>query len=351
VMPSADGWVHSPEQVVLWGVVGVVAAVVVVDLLIHAVAIFSILPILERCPPFSVEPTSPSPDAERIEFPSADGLTLRGSLHLPTGPPVGLIVFCPELGGDHWSALWYCQGLLKAGFAILAFDFRNQGESDDVPGYAPIHWLTEFEVSDAMAAVDYATRRADLARLPLGLFGISRGGSAALVAAARTEVVRSVACEGAFSISTMSLHFTLRWASLYYSPSVIRLFPLWHIRLTLAMARGVSQLRRHCRYTVLEQWLPLLTGRRSLMIIDGRDTYVLPEISQGLFKRFPQPGSQSWVVEPAKHNLARLVDPEAFDRRVVEFFSQMLTRDGDAESVEKKSVWQRPGALNRPVSS
>jgi uncharacterized protein len=310
---------------VLLVVLSIFAAFVLIDIAIQIAGIFAILPILERTPPFAVEPTSPAPAADRVEFQTLDGLTLRASLHRPRDtPPVGLVIFCPELGGDHWSATWYCRALMEKGFAVLAFDFRNQGQSDALPGYSPIHWLTEFEVADVIAAIDYTKRRRDLADLPLGLFGISRGGSAALVAAARCRDVQCVACEGVFSISSMSLHYTMRWASLYHPSWIIRLYPIWHIRATLAVARWVSQFRRHCRYVVLENWLKRLAGRPVLMIVDGRDTYVLPEISDSLFEYFPQGSSQRWAVRTAKHNMAREVDAEQFDRRIVEFFSQMV---------------------------
>jgi pimeloyl-ACP methyl ester carboxylesterase len=315
--------------------------------------VFAILPILERSPPFAVEPTAPSPTAEPVTFTSADGVTLRGSLHLPSnGPPRALVIFCPELGGDHWSAGWYCRALQSAGFAIFAFDFRNQGESDRLPGYMPIHWLTEFEVRDAMAAIDYASSRTDLAGLPIGLFGMSRGGSAALVAAAQSPKVHCVACEGVFSISTMSLHYTLRWSSLYFPSWAMRLLPIWHIRGTLAMARWVSQFRRHCRYVVLEDWLGRLGGRSILMIVDGRDTYVLPEISETLFERFPQANSKRWLVKTAKHNLAREVDPDEFDRRIVEFFSQLAPRPAvpQPSAVPKPWLERVPRPVDRPVS-
>ena len=75
---------------------------------------------------------------------------------------------------------------------------------------------------------------------------------------------------------------------------------------------------------MLEDWLGRLGNRSVLMIVDGRDTYVLPEISEALFEKFPQATSRRWLVKTAKHNLAREVDPEEFDRRVVEFFSQWL---------------------------
>ena len=338
----------------LWIVLGILAAWLVIDLAIRAIAVLAILPILERSPPFAVEPTAPSPTAEPVTFTSSDGVTLRGSLHLPSnGSPQALVIFCPELGGDHWSAGWYCRALQAAGFAVFAFDFRNQGESDRLPNYVPIHWLTEYEVRDAEAAIDYASHRPDLAGLPIGLFGISRGGSAALVAAAQSPAVRCVACEGVFSISTMSLHYTLRWSSLYVPPWAMRLLPIWHIRGTLALARWVSQRRRHCRYVVLEDWLGRLGDRSILMIVDGRDTYVLPEISETLFERFPQATSRRWLVKTAKHNLAREVDPEEFDGRIVEFFSQMVPRPSVPRSSAVPKPWLErvPSSVDRPVSS
>jgi pimeloyl-ACP methyl ester carboxylesterase len=314
---------------VLWAVLAVVAGLVVLDLLIHAVAaLVYILPSLERSPPVGVEPSPPCTAAELIELPSGDGLTLRGAVHRPSGiSPIGLIIFCPELGGDHWSALRYCRGLLDAGFCVLAFDFRNQGRSDHRPRYSPIHWLTEFEVADALAAAAFASRHPDLRDLPTGMFGISRGGSAALTAGARLPRVRSVAAEGVFSISTMSLHYALRWASLYQPPWVLRLFPTWHFRLTLALTRWLSQRRRRCRYVLLEDWLPKLAGRPLLIIVDGRDTYVLPEISETLFCSFPE-GAQRWLVPTARHNMARDVEPHEFDLRVSRFFLQMVASPG-----------------------
>jgi uncharacterized protein len=339
---------------VLWVVLGIFAVWIVIDSVIRVIAVFAILPILERPPPFAVEPTAPSPTAEPVTFTSSDGITLRGSLHMPTnGVPRAIVIFCPELGGDHWSAGWYCRALQSAGFAVFGFDFRNQGESDRMPGYAPIHWLTNYEVLDTKAAIDYARQRPDLAGLPIGLFGVSRGGSAALVGAAQSPDVRCVACEGAFSFSTMTLHYALRWSSLYFPSWLLRLLPIWHVRTTLMMARRVSELRRHCRYVILEDWLGGLGNRPVLMIVGGRDTYVLPEISETLFERFPQATSRRWLVKTAKHNMAREVDPEEFDRRMVEFFLQMAPRPVPAPTsvIPKPWIERVPRAVDRPVSS
>lgn len=308
-----------------WWIVSIVAGVLVFDLLIHICFALFAVRIFEKKIPFSVVGHPPRPEAERIDFPSSDNVTLRGAIYRQEHRPSrGLIIFCPELEGNHWSALSYCHGLWKQGYDILAFDFRNQGESDHMPGYDPLHWLTNFEVSDVLAAIRYAKQRADLGSdPPLGIVGISRGGGAALAAAARNPDVRSVACEGAFSTQTLMMHFALRWASLYIPEWVLKPIPTWHIRWTLNFSQYFSQKRRRCRYTKLERLLPRLRDRRVLLIAGGRDTYVNPDIAKTLRRRIGGDNAELWIVKEAKHNVARQVDPDAYDNRLVEFFSQM----------------------------
>ena len=182
-----------------WPIVGIVAAVILIDVLIQWPYIRVVLPMFEEAPPFRVEEWPPDPDAERVSFPSSHKLTLRGSLYRrPNRTSGGLIIFCHEFGGNHWTAMSYCQGLWKAGFDILAFDFRNQGESDGMPDYQPLHWLTDYEVRDVLAALKFVKQRDDLRSKPIGVFGISRGGSAALAAASRSSDVKCVVCEATF---------------------------------------------------------------------------------------------------------------------------------------------------------
>ena len=310
-----------------WELVGVVLAVVALDLIVRASAVPLMLPMLERKPFFNVSPATPDPRGEEVWFPSTHGLTLRGSLyrHAP-GTARGLILFCPEMAGSHWSALRYCAGLYRAGFDVFAFDFRSQGESDQFPNYEPLHWVTEYEVADVLAAVAFARQREGLGHLPLGLFGISRGGSAALIAAARLRDVQFVACEGAFATEIMQEFYAQRWAALYVPLWILRLIPDWHLRQSLALSRWVSQLRRRCRYVQFDRWLPRLRNRHVLMIAGERDTYVNAEIPRRMLARIGGPQARLWEVPEARHNLAREVAPEEYDQRLVEFFSPLALR-------------------------
>ncbi len=249
-----------------WVALGLVAALILADIVIRTLAVMTILPIFERKPPFGVQPAPPNPDGEEIRFPTTDGLSLVGSLYHHTDrPPLGTIVFCCELDGNHWAAMSYCEGLWKAGFDIFAFDFRNQGESDSLPGYVPLHWLTEYEVDDALAALDYVKSRNDLETSKLGVFGISRGGGAALAVAARRPEVQRAVCEGVFSTESLLTHYTVRWAALYIPVWLVDLIPIWHLRGTFIIVRWISQRRRNCHYTNLERLLPRLRGREVLV--------------------------------------------------------------------------------------
>ena len=112
----------------------------------------------------------------------------------PAASRTGVIVFCPEFLGDRWSALPYTEGLREAGFNLSAFDFRNHGESDSDPSYEPLQWVSDLELIDLQAALDYVhyLLGPTATRLASGLFGISRGGGTALCVAADDPTVWGV---------------------------------------------------------------------------------------------------------------------------------------------------------------
>lgn len=309
------------DNILFWLVLAL-GILLLVEILLQVVYVPLILRQFEAQPPFNVV-NHPSVDrAERVEFTTADGVRLRGSLMTGNSlTPRGLVLFCPEVGGTHWSSGWYCRGLVDAGFDVLSFDFRNQGESDSLPGYTPTHWPTRHELTDVDAAIDFIQSRSDLRTLPLVLMGISRGSIIALHTASRVPYVRAVCGEGTYSVDALLEHFVLRWAQLYLPPWALRLIPMWHLRLTLRMVRWISACRRHVRYAILEPSLAGLRGRPVLLISGERDNYVPPSIIRGLARRIASPLCRIWSVPRAKHNQAREVDSRAFDQTVEEFFS------------------------------
>ncbi|QDU78407.1 Alpha/beta hydrolase family protein [Polystyrenella longa] len=313
-------------------ILGILAVMLVLDIVLRTTAVYIILPIFERRPPFGIRPAFPDPKAEVIEFPTTDGLKLRGSLYRnPELPPKGLVVFCPEFGGSHWSAKWYCNALIDAGFSVLSFDFRNQGASEHLASYRVMHWLSDYEVQDAISAVEYAQSREELADLPVGMFGISRGGGAALATGAKLDRVEAVATEGAFTTDSMMFHFAIRWATLYFPPWIIDRLPDLHMRISLTIVRWISQWRHGCHYLVLEKLLRRLKKKPVMMMNGTKDSYVHMDIPHKILKRAGgQPYHQLWEIPNAKHNLGRETIPEEYDQKLVEYFSQTLNSEASA---------------------
>ena len=299
----------------------VLGVIVALELSIHVFSIIVIVPIFERRLPFNVAPADPGESAQRVSIPTSDGLTLRGALHMPAEDPLGIVIFCPEFQGTHWMAMEYCQGLLESGFAILAFDFRGQGESDAMQGYEPLHWYTEYEISDVQSVVRFVRSHAALGELAIGLMGISRGANAALAVAAKDSGVECVVADSAFTTDTLMVLYAARWVR-YSTPRWFYL-PEWHLHISCRLARFVSEIRRNVRHPILERSLSELGRRRVLLIAGERDSYVPAENSTRIQARIGG-NSAVWYVSGAKHNSARQTDLQEYDKRTVDLFLNMV---------------------------
>ncbi len=290
---------------------------------VHAAIVRLALRMFEYAPPLNANETSPDCRAEVVNFPTSEKETLAGALFRHRDRTArGLILFCHELGADKWSAMAYCEGLWDAGFDILAFDFRNHGDSDEHVGYEPIHWLTTYEVDDVESALRFIAEHPDLSRMPLHLFGISRGGAAALVASAECPAVKSVCTDGAYTTQSMTRLYARRWLTLFVPAWMAKLVPGWHIDMTISIAWRISQFKRMCRYANIEASLPKLANRPVMLISGKRDNYVLPDIAMWIYESIPGDERTLWIVPNAKHNQARSVIREQYDERIVEFFAQ-----------------------------
>lgn len=119
---------------------------------------------------------------------------LPGILRFPD-KPLGLVVFVHGSGSSHRSPRnnQVAQSLTESGFATLLFDLLTAAEESDRSNVFDIGLLA----SRLLEVVDIAGRMTDLAGLPVGLFGASTGGGAALLAASRRpDVIRAVVSRG-----------------------------------------------------------------------------------------------------------------------------------------------------------
>jgi pimeloyl-ACP methyl ester carboxylesterase len=312
--------------------------------------------IFEERPVFMPLRVTPSDRGETVSFQTQDGLALAGSyLRRQSEERVGLLVFCHEYLSDRWSYYPYLDHLRDYGYDVFTFDFRNHGGSASDPNYAPLQWATDHEVRDLTAALDYLRSRPDHDFAGFGLFGVSRGGSTALVAAANSRDVWGVVTDGAFPTRGTMTAYILRWAEIYVKSALfLAVVPVWVYAFLGWMSRLQSQRRLNCRFPDIERAAARLGPRPWLMIHGQKDAYIGPAIARSLYDRAREP-KEMWLVPQAKHNRCRECQPEAYAARISSFLERFAPRR-PVESVEatighvsRPEFAAKPGFSMEPV--
>ena len=291
-----------------------------------------LLRIFQEKPLFIVPRGLPTDAAEPVSFRAADGLTLRGCYLRATAPRKGVILFGLEFGSDRWACRQYCEQLVAAGYDVFTYEPRNQGDSDRDPAYEPLQWVTDKDLGDLRAALKYLRARPDADPAGVGLFGISKGGSTGLVAAAAARDIRCVVTDGAYATYTTIVPYMQRWIKIYSDRHTLqKALPTWFYGLVgLTGVRRVAR-NRGVTYPSVEKAVGKL--RQPLLMIHGEgDTYIKPDMAKALFERAKGP-KELWVVPKAKHNQALHVAGDEYHRRVVEFFDLHLARTETEEAV------------------
>lgn len=116
-------------------------------------------------------------DCEDISF-SSQGSQIKGWIVSSTyEKPQPLMILVHGWGSCRERMLRYLEPLHLAGFAVMLFDVRSHGESDNV--HAPS--VQTFR-DDLIAAVDYAKSRMDIDSNRIGVLGHSYGGFGSVLA-------------------------------------------------------------------------------------------------------------------------------------------------------------------------
>lgn len=208
---------------------------------------------------------------EDIQFPSFDGARLSGWFVPARVPdPRGVVILCHGMSANRSEVLPWAKPLWESGFALLMFDFRRLGESE-----GEFCTAGHFETHDLLAAVDYVKSRPEIEPLPVGVFGFSMGGVAAIRAAAEDDRIKAVATHGAFATLERALrqrcrhHFgPMAPLAAWMTRRFVRTFG-WDI----AASSGVDPLEAVRRLT--PRPLLLLHGKRDpiVHVNDARDLH------------------------------------------------------------------------------
>ena len=290
-------------------------------------------------PPLSMGPADfQRLHGEVVRFRSFDGTSLRG-MFLNTrnrSACKGTIVFCHEYGSDMYSCARYTRPLIEAGFDVFTFDFRHHGESSVTRKYRPLQWPSDKEWQDALGACAYvqSALAAEGKSIEVGLFGISRGAGAALLAASTDRHVKAVICDGAFSTDTTVIALMKRWAHIFARIKLVysnHSESFWRFLAWLLMR--FAQPKLGCRFPSVRKALQEMQPRPILFIHGERDSYIRVDQTQMLYEAAPSP-KYLWVAPEAKHNQSAVVHPKEYAARTVAFFRKHLA----GENVEEGEI-------------
>jgi pimeloyl-ACP methyl ester carboxylesterase len=274
---------------------------------------------------------------EEVRFRSFDGTSLRGmwlrAANRSQGK--GTIVFCHESGSDMYSCARYARPLLDAGFDMFTFDFRGYGGSSAPGGYQPLQWPSDKELEDVLGATAYVedVLESQGRDRKLGVFGISRGAGAAILAASSDPYIACLLCDGAFSTAEISAHLMKRWASIFARVKLVyENHPDAFWRFLYWCMMRLAQPRLHRRFPSVRKALKTMASRPSLFIHGQRDNFIPADQARLLHREADQP-KYLWIVPKAKHNQSVAAMPAEYAARTIAFFRKHLAGEavGDDE--------------------
>lgn len=261
--------------------------------------------------PLTETPRAVGLSYENIRFPArVDKLSLSGWL-IPAASKTNEIVI--EAHGyrgnrvlDHPS-LPTAKSLHDAGFSVMMFDFRDEGDS---PGKEVS--VGEYEVRDLLGAVDYAK---SLGYTNIGVIGYSMGASTALEATAEDADVKATIADSPFANLQTYLDANMSvWTHLPSFPFNDEIF--WEMKHLFQLDPAkVNPLKD----------LASTKSRPILLIAGEADTTIPMKNSEEIYAELKgNPNDTLWLVPGAKHVGAYDVEPTAYEQRVTEFFTKYL---------------------------
>jgi pimeloyl-ACP methyl ester carboxylesterase len=242
---------------------------------------------------------------EEAQFLTADRLTLRGwFLESPGARAVVVLVHDLEATRTDVDRrlLDLARDYVRRGYSVFTFDLRGHGESGGTRDT-----LGRDEKLDVAAAVACVRRR--MSGVPVILHGFGFGAAVALAAAANRADVTAVVADSAFPTMREYLHRRWRWLP---SPA-----------LTL-----VGRVARRLYGADIDALEPVAIVNRVgvpvLYIHNQGDTLLPPSSTLNLAAASLDARDQVWISAGRGHATGSREAPDAYVRRVVEFYDQVI---------------------------
>jgi pimeloyl-ACP methyl ester carboxylesterase len=251
-----------------------------------------------------------------------DGWTLAGSRR-------AVVILFHGYGRDHTRAWRYASFLHRAGYAILALDFRSSSARDRKPTT-----LGAYEMQDAEAALAWVEHEPGLRGSRIGLLGESLGGSVALVLAARHPEIAAVVADCPFATGRRALEDGAE-RKLH--------LPQWP---TASLARWLGRMATGADPGALDVIAAAesLRARPPFLVSAERDDRFSPGQAEAIWRAAGSRGTL-WLAAGG-HNEAWQHERAEYERRVLQFFGRALAPPAASRPAPARGV--KPAARPRP---
>jgi pimeloyl-ACP methyl ester carboxylesterase len=257
---------------------------------------------------------------DTVNFTSKDGTPLKG-WYMPADQPTDkTIVLAHGHGGQMSDVLWrWAPWLHKAGYNLMAFDFRNSGGSGGDKTTMGFE-----ERGDLDAAISQAQAKG---AKHIAVMGLSMGAATALSQAADDKRIEAVVADCSFDTIKDAVASRVARNTFDLGPFKHLHFPLQK-QVTRGVVEASEQLTGHTvgsKDGSLRSADPIhamaeLKDRPVFLIHGKDDDETLPEDSVNLAKA--DPNAELWLVPGAKHAESYSADRQAYQAKVLDFLKR-----------------------------
>lgn len=231
-----------------------------------------------------------------------DGLAIR-IWYYPSHNQAAIIAL-GGLTGSLGNQIPPIDSLLQAGYGIVQVDTRVCGQPS-----APVTFGAH-EIHDAEAALSFLQTIPEVDPNRIGVIGFSMGGATAIRLMARHMSIQSLVRDGGYATLEELFKPTL-------NDSTIGVIFRWFAELMFRWQTGIDP--------------KMLSPIDDLQIIEGRPVFFIygeMEVEPGLaqFEAASEP-KEIWVVPGGAHGKNHLIAPDAYQKKVVDFFNHTLLRN------------------------
>jgi fermentation-respiration switch protein FrsA (DUF1100 family) len=252
-------------------------------------------------------PTSYGLNFRWVEFPSTDGISLRGWYIPAPGAARGTIIYCHGLNRTRVEMLPMAAFAHALGYNGLLLDFRHSGQSGGA-----VTTLGYNERYDVLGAVWFALAEEKAAR-PVVVWGVSMGAAAALMAAADSQEIAGVISDSTFlSFADTAKHHLKLF--LHLPP-----FPIAYEVVYWSGWRGGF----HVSDFDLEKAVDRISPRPILFIGVEDDRRMPPSIAKALYVRATGQGKRILIVPGHRHGEGFNQARAPYEKAVKEFLESL----------------------------